>query len=277
MLPITQTVSRAALLSNIVLLASGEIFILHHCHMVTMRKNFSSDKTRSDKTKRTICRVSTTSHFAQWSSCVRLLACFTPHSVGGRHVAVVWKKGWGVGGTQQSWVFIWTDRSLMCWKREGWSGGKDSVGKPSTRSAHTYTPPFSTFAHEGAGDGKSFQLSVGVFVCWLQIAKRAQRLYIALNLRLSFVETSSGYLFSAAGGSGSFAWLVSDWLVDWRPLQPSTLFHSFGDCFSAFLFERRPVLPSGQRRRKKKKRVFALSHKWQSHPSPSRPHLLRSI
>ena len=51
-------------------------------------------------------------------------------------------------------------------------------------------------------------------MCWLQIAKRAQRLYIALNLRLSFVETSSGYLFSGVGDSEAFAWLT-DWLTDW--------------------------------------------------------------
>lgn len=64
------------------------------------------------------------------------------------------------------------------------------------------------------GEGKSYQSCVGVFVCWLQIAKRAQRLYIALNLRLSFVETSSGYLFSEWETAGP---RLADWLVDWRP------------------------------------------------------------
>lgn len=54
-------------------------------------------------------------------------------------------------------------------------------------------------------------------MCWLQIAKRTQRLYIALNLRLSFVETSSRYLVLWSGrqrGSCLTDWLVTDWLTD---------------------------------------------------------------
>lgn len=66
-------------------------FILRHRHMVIMWlgviKNFSTDKTCSHKgTDLTICRVLTTPHFAEWSSCGKLLACFTPHSVGGKHI-----------------------------------------------------------------------------------------------------------------------------------------------------------------------------------------------
>lgn len=59
-------------------------------------------------------------------------------------------------------------------------------------------------------------------MCWLQIAKRTQRLYIALNLRLSFVETSSRYLVLWSGRQRGSC--LTDWLVDWRPPQPSTAF-----------------------------------------------------
>lgn len=64
-------------LSNTASLASGENFLLHHCHMATMWrcliKNFSHKGTDS-----TICRVSTTPHFTEWSSCVKLLAVLHP-------------------------------------------------------------------------------------------------------------------------------------------------------------------------------------------------------
>lgn len=151
------------------------------------------------------------------------------------------KKKWSSDCEFLYWIFELTGHwcAATDQKREGGSRGKDSVEKPSTCWAHTDTHT-STYLHTSiqhictwrGRDGKSFQLSVGVFVCWLQIAKRAQRLYIALNLRLSFVETSSAYLFSGVGDSKAFAWLtdwltdwlVSDWLVDWRPPQTNGAF-----------------------------------------------------
>lgn len=62
-------------------------FTLRRCHMVTAR-TFPSSRKGTDST---ICRVSTAPHDTEWSSCVKLLACFTPHSVGGsrrRKIAV---------------------------------------------------------------------------------------------------------------------------------------------------------------------------------------------
>lgn len=98
-------------------------------------------------------------------------------------------------------------------RREMWEGFSRETERTLSAHRHAHT---STYLHTSiqhictwrGRDGKSFQLSVGVFVCWLQIAKRAQRLYIALNLRLSFVETSSGYLFSGVGDGEAFAWLT---------------------------------------------------------------------
>lgn len=67
-------------------------FTLRRCHMVTAVASraqlFPSSRKGTDST---ICRVSTAPHDTEWSSCVKLLACFTPHSVGGsrrRKIAV---------------------------------------------------------------------------------------------------------------------------------------------------------------------------------------------
>lgn len=93
-------------------------------------------------------------------------------------------------------------------------------------------------------------------MCWLQIAKRTQRLYIALNLRLSFVETSSRYLVLWSGRQRGSC--LTDWLVDWRPPQPSTAFTLLEIVFKL------PPLKGGQlypRGREWKKRALALSRR----------------
>lgn len=174
--------------------------------------------------------------------------------MGGSHVGrlqfkwtVVWKPGKKKTGKKKAlWVSVlgffeltghWCAATDQKWERG--SCLKDSVGKLSTRWAHTDTHA-STYLHTSiqhictwrGRDGKSFQLSVGVFVRRLQIAKRAQRLYIALNLRLSFVETGSGYLCSGVGDSRAFNWLTSEWVTGWlTPTITQRRFHSFRDCF----------------------------------------------
>lgn len=170
-----------------------------------------------------ICRVSTAPLFTEWSSCVKLLACF--FSVGGRCTnaqfqwTIVWKLWrkekllWG------STFFFLTDWPVMCCcrseRKELWEAEHIHT------LLHTYTPLFSTFAHEGV---RMESLSSWAWAC----------LYIDSTL----LKGPRGFILQPGLWSGRQK--VFDWAVAAHH-QPQHHFHSFWDLF----FEGGSLLPSG--------------------------------
>ena len=143
-----------------------------------LSRNFSSDKTCAHNDRDSV-----------WGSSVYSAIAMCSITEGGTtHCVLTTSEGCNLNGQLfreetkthsefLSRVFEPTDHVCVATdpKRQGGSCGRDSGGKLSTCWAHTDTR---TYLHTSiqhictwrGRDGKSFQLSVGVFVCWLQIA-----------------------------------------------------------------------------------------------------------